>query len=137
MQQDASATSDRVAALAAFRKYFDAFMEGPNDEAAESAGLPFFDIRDGEVTELRSVAQVRGFRRGLRARMASLGFATGRLKKLDALYADSSLAVVRFESVRLNKDGEATNSADCLACLKRDGDAWRVWMVNVMRSSAK
>lgn len=127
-------SADDEAALDAFQRFFAAFLSGSLDELLGAIALPYFDLRDGELTELRSAAQLDGFRRGLRARMASLGITSGTLGSVRVINADASLALIEFESIRLATDGAADGGTLSLACLRCDGARWGVWMITVLRT---
>ncbi len=121
--------------LAAFREYFYSCMNGSFDELVCRVGLPFFDIRDGELTQMRSESQLEGFRRGLRARMATLGVVTSELKAARLLMNRDGLALLQFESIRQDANSLSRGNMQCLAFMRRDGSApWRVWMISVLRS---
>jgi hypothetical protein len=122
--------------LERFRGYFSSFMDGSIDELAQYAALPFFELRGEELTELRSVVQLDGYRRGLRAQMVSLGYAYGTLKEARVAMADHSLAIVQFENTRNTRDGAAVGGTHSLAFLRCDGGSWRVWMITVVKTFA-
>lgn len=123
--------TDDQAVVAAFQRFFAAFMRGSLDELLQQVALPYFDLRDGDLTELRTDAQLDGFRRGLRARMATLGIASGTLTTARVLPVNQSLALVRFDSARHSADGTIAGSAAGVAHLRSVAGVWRVWMVAV------
>lgn len=129
-------TEQDEAPVAAFREYFEAFMHGSDEALGQCVGLPYFDLRAGELLEIRSPAQMDGFRRGLRARMASLGHAFGKLTRLRVLASETSFALLEFDSTRNSADGSITGGARSLAHLRCEAGRWRVWMITVMTTTS-
>jgi hypothetical protein len=122
------------AALGAFKEYFSAFLSGSDEAFAASVALPFFvDLQEGELLQMRSPAQLDGFRRGLRARLASLGYALIELANVRELMVEPTLALIQFESRRHGPGGEAMGGMNGLAYLRRDQLTWRVWMMTVLK----
>ena len=127
--------NDGEVVLAAFQNFFAAFMGGSIDELLQQVALPYFDLRGRDLVELRTEAQLDGFRRGLRARMTSLGFASGTLTTARVLHVDQSLALIQFDNARNAADGTVAGAASSLAYLKQVAGVWRVWMITVIGSS--
>jgi hypothetical protein len=117
--------------LTAFREYHSAFLRGAVEDLSAHVSLPFFDLRDGEIAEMRSEAQLVGFRRGLLARLATLGVMSPALGQARVLMAGEELALVQFEYVSHAADGPSRGGAKSVAFMRREGHAcWRAWMVS-------
>lgn len=109
-------------------------MTGSDEEIAKHVALPYFDLREGELLQMRSQPQLHGFRRGLRARMASLGYSYAEIADARVLMAEPTLALIQFDSLRHAPDGAATCRTTCLAYLRIEEQAWRVWMITVLKA---
>jgi len=133
-ESGSSVSPEEQELLSAFREYFLAFMRGSEEELSPRVSLPFFDVRNGEITEMRSEAQLAGFRRGLLARMATLGVVSSVLKDACVLMTQDELALVQFENIRQAADGSSRGGTRSLAFMRRKrGAPWRTWMISVLR----